>query len=137
METYYCDGSQHKKLNKMGIGITKGNTKVYYDIQEFEWERCSYEIIAVTKAIEYAIQSKTKSIVVVNDDRHLVEMIKQARLNMRMRTKGSKRLEFKRLVNLVKKHEVEVRTPQSRYDKKQIRKCHDLSRSYMNSVQSV
>lgn len=136
METYYCDGSQHKELNKMGIGVVKGEASLYYDTEEFEWQRSTHEIVAITKAINYAIENKDKHIVIVNDDKQLVSMIQQAKVNLKLKSKGFRRkTEFRRLVNLVKEHDVLVRHPQSEYDKRQILKCHHLSRSYLTAVE--
>lgn len=137
METYYCDGSQHKELNKLGIGIVKGDASLYYDTEEFEWQRSTHEIVAITKAINCAIENKDKHIVVVNDDRHLVQMVQYAKVNMKLKSKGfKKKIEFRRLVSLVKQHDIVVRTPQSEYDKSQILKCHHLSRTYLNELEN-
>lgn len=138
METFYCDGSQHKEMNRMGIGVVKGGTDIYYSIPSFDWKKCTHEIIAITKAINYAIENKSNNIVIVNDDRQLVNMVQMAKVNMKLKSNGfKKKIEFRRLVKLVKEHDVLVRTPQSEYDKKQILKCHHLSRSYLREFENI
>lgn len=138
METYYCDGSQHKELNKLGIGVVKGSEKRYYNVSDFEWRSMCHEIYAITEAIKLAIEHDSKHIVVVNDDRQLVDVIQKAKINMKMKSKNfKKKTEFRRMLNLVKKHDVFVRTPQSEFDKQQILKCHHLSRSYMKEMDVI
>lgn len=135
METYYCDGSQHRELNKLAVGVVNGTASIYYDTEDFEWERSTHEVVAITKAINYALKKGSSNIVVVNDDKHLVRMIQCAKVNQKMKSKGWKnRTEFKRLVSLIKQHDVLVRTPVTVYDKEQILKCHKLSRSYLQTV---
>lgn len=138
METFYCDGSQHKEMNRMGVGVVKGSVDIYYNIPTFDWKRCTHEIIAITKAISFAIKNNTSNIVVVNDDKQLVNMIQKAKVNIKLKSKGfKKKAEFTRLMKLVKEHDVLVRTPQSEFDKRQILKCHHLSRTYLREFELV
>lgn len=132
MRTYYCDGSQHKGYNKLGIGIVSGETEYHFNTSEYDHDKCIYEIEAIRKTIEVAVKDGCNKIVVVNDDRSLVKKIQEIKQDRKITSSAlRKKEEFKSLVKLIKGHDVQVRCPKTTEDKINIRRCHHLSRRYM------
>lgn len=132
MDTYYCDGSQHKGYGKLGVGIVSNSDEFYYDTEEFDHGSCIHEIEAIRKTIELAVRNNNGNIVIVNDDRHLVKKIQESKDNRKLSGKLlRKKKEFINLVGLVKEYNITVRIPDSKEDKAKIKRCHHLSRRYM------
>ena len=128
MITYYCDGSQYN--NKIGVGIA-GNS-IYQAIETdcHNWRSQVHEIVAITKAIEKAVKLSDDHIRIVNDDKHLINAIRNKLQGKR--TTLEKKDEFIRMMNLIEHYRVIVDTPKNEKDKKQIKKCHELSRKFLN-----
>lgn len=138
METYYCDGSQHKELNRLGVGITKDGTDYYYEVDDFDYEMNLHEIEAIKRTAELALRSKRSdgNIIIVNDDRYLVQRIQSIKKNLKIKTGNlKKKQEFRDLVKILKENDIIVRAPANPYDKSQILKCHHLSRTYLSKAE--
>lgn len=138
METYYCDGSQHRGLNKLGIGVTKDGTDYYYEADDHDCSKNLHEIEAIKRTAELALISKRgdSSIVIVNDDKYLIQIIQSIKKNMRIKTGNlKKKQEFRDLVKMLKENDIIVRAPANPYDRTQINRCHHLSRTYLSKVE--
>lgn len=132
MRVFYCDGSQHKELNKMGVGIVGRKMEMYHEIIEFEYDQMVYEVEAIIRTIEVAMSTGANKIRIYNDDRHLVKTIKRLSKGEKVKSKGlASKPRFCYLMRLVEEYNVKVAIPKTDLDKKNIKMCHNLSRSYL------
>lgn len=135
MRTYYCDGSQCKDIDVIGIGIVGRTTELGVEIPNLNWDLQNHEVEAIIKTIEFSFEDGAKKIKIINDDRMLVGTIKKMLKGEKVKSKGLIRKErFRYLVGLIKQHEVKVGIPKTEIDKQNIKKCHDLSRIYLAKI---
>jgi hypothetical protein len=71
LKVYYCDGSQHKEFERLGIGITFGDFEYYHEITDFDYSKNLHEIEAIKRTVEFALKNKSgnEKITIVNDDK--------------------------------------------------------------------
>lgn len=131
MKIYYCDGSQSKKLGKLGVGIVSGENSRYFEYDDFVWTEQTHEIVAITKAIEVALEEKANPIIVVNDDINLTRVIEKGLRDKKKRLNKSRR-KFSELIDLIECHSVQVKNPVNQSERVKIKKAHDLSRTYIS-----
>lgn len=133
MRIYYCDGSQHKELQKQGVGVVSDDFETYLETEEFDWKQQTHEISAIEKTIEIAVHQKSNPIVVISDDKHLVGFIKKTFSSLKRYNKVKEDARYKRLISLIHTHHVKLRTPQTIEEKVYMKRAHHLSRSYLDT----
>lgn len=131
MKIYYCDGSQSKELEKLGVGIITETENLYFEYDDFSWGNQTHEIMAITKAIEVAIAEQSKPVIVVNDDGNLIRALDK-RLHKTRLNRGLKIEEkYQNLINLMNTHSVQVRPPKNSSERRKIKSAHNMSRAYI------
>lgn len=119
MKTYFCDGSQYRKLGIMSAGIVTPTGEHYLETEDLNPDSCMYEIYAILKTIKIAEQTENY-FEIVNDDRFLVDKIMNKKWNNKI---DEIKFALKKGI---------VRSPKNQFEKKQLRKCHEISRMYLN-----
>lgn len=134
MATYYCDGSQHIELNKIGLGVVINDEGYYFERTIADSNKNLHEIEAIKQTALMALGTDSKrGIVIINDDKNMVQRIQEIKKNLKIRTGNlKKKQEFKDLVKLLKENNIIVRSPESLHERQQIKRCHNLSRTYLN-----
>lgn len=130
MKIYYCDGSQSDSLGKLGVGVVSDNISQYFEYTDFIWKEQTHEIVAITKTIEVALMNKTSPIIIVNDSIHLPITIEKE-LSKKKR-KLENKIKYRELIDLVEKYSVKIRKPENQAERKEIKKAHNLSRTYID-----
>lgn len=129
---YYCDGSQHKELGKMYVGIVGQGITGSYEILNFWWEEQLHEVEAIIKVIEL-VDGKGKLITIVNDDRYLINNLNKIIRGKKVKSKLLiKYPRFVYMLSLIEKFNVRFETPDTVEEKEIIKECHNLSRKYLN-----
>lgn len=138
MRTYYCDGSQHKELGKMGIGIVGKNVELYHEAKEYEHDQMIYEVEAIIKTIELAYSTGETRIKIYNDDKHLVSTIKRIQKGEKVKSKGlASKPRFQYMMKLVEENKVKFAVLKTEIEKKNIKTCHNLSRTYLKGELTI